>query len=124
MAVEAAAVFAKLLTPEQIAAADRHGDELVAQYKTLQQLRKARELTQVQLAEMLRKEQVSISQLEKRTDMLLSTLRTYVEAMGGNLSLVVQFQDGPPVFLTGLGDDEPSAPHRSVVSKLQHSKHI
>ena len=106
MAIPAEDVFRKILTPEQRALADKRGQELIAEYATLQQLRKARELTQVRLAELLGKDQVSISQLEKRTDMLLSTLRSYVEAMGGSLSLVVQFADGEPVYLAGLSDDE------------------
>jgi hypothetical protein len=63
------------------------------------------------------KEQVAISQIEKRTDMLLSTLRGYVEAMGGNLSLVVQFDDREPVFLTGLSDEEPRSRPRRVVER-------
>lgn len=114
MAIPAGEVFRKVLTPAQRAQADKRGKELVAQYATLQQLRKARELTQVRLAELLGKDQVSISQLEKRTDMLLSTLRGYVEAMGGSLSLVVQFDDREPVFLAGLSDDEPPAAPRSA----------
>ena len=114
MAIPAEEVFSKLLTPEQRAKAAKRAEELAAQYLTLQQLRRARELTQVQLAQTLGKEQVSISQLEKRSDMLLSTLRGYVEAMGGSLNLVVQFDDREPVFLTGLGDEEPTAAPRSV----------
>ena len=102
MAVLASDVFDRLLTPEERAAADRRGEELIAEYETLQQLRKARDLTQAQLAELWGKDQVSISQLEKRADMLLSTLRSYVEAMGGELNLVVRFKDSPPVALTGL----------------------
>ncbi|CAN7441354.1 XRE family transcriptional regulator [Rhizobium sp. LjRoot254] len=102
MAVLASDVFDKLLTPEQRKAADKRGEELIAEYRTLQQLRKARDLTQAQLAELWGKDQVSISQLEKRADMLLSTLRSYVEAMGGELDLVVRFEGGPPVTLSGL----------------------
>jgi hypothetical protein len=102
MAVLANDVFDKLLTLQQRQSADRRGQELIAEYRTLQQLRKARDLTQAQLAELWGKDQVSISQLEKRADMLLSTLRSYVEAMGGELDLVVRFKDGPPVSLSGL----------------------
>jgi DNA-binding XRE family transcriptional regulator len=117
MAIPADDVFAAILTPEQRAEADRRGQEMLAQYLTLQQLRKARDLTQVELARTLGKEQVAISQIERRTDMLLSTLRGYVEAMGGNLSLVVQFEDRAPVFLTGIGDEEPSSKPRPVVER-------
>jgi len=105
-------VFSKAMTPEDRASAAKQGAELIEQYRTLQQLRKARDLTQVQLAKTLGKEQAEISQLEKRSDMLLSTLRGYVEAMGGSLNLVIQFDDRDPVFLAGIGDDEPSVTPR------------
>ena len=58
-------------------------DRLYAEHLTLQELRKARQLTQAQLAECLNIRQVTVSQMEKRTDLLLSTLRGYVEATGG-----------------------------------------
>ena len=45
-----------------------------------------------------------ISRLEKRSDLLLCTLHGYVSAMGGNLSLVVEFPDCPPIKLHGLGE--------------------
>ncbi len=79
------------------------------EYLTLRQLRKAKELTQVQLAEKLGIRQATVAQMEKRSDLMLSTLRGYVEAMGGRLNLVVEFPDGAPVRLDGIGDaDEPA----------------
>ena len=108
MAISAEDVFARTMTAEQRAAAAKRGHELVLQYLTMQQLRKAQHLTQEQLGKLLGKDQVQISQLEKRTDMLLSTLRSYIEAMGGSLRLVVEFENGPPVFLSGLTDDTPA----------------
>jgi DNA-binding XRE family transcriptional regulator len=60
----------------------------------LQQLRNAREMTQTRLAEVLEMDQGNISKLEKRTDMYLSTLRSYVEAMGGSLEIRAVFPDG------------------------------
>ncbi|BAZ37725.1 putative transcriptional regulator [Calothrix sp. NIES-4101] len=78
--------------------------ELIAQYMTLQDIRKARELTQERMAELLGVRQDSVSKLEKRTDLLLSTLRGYLNAMGGELELVVKFSDRPPVVITGLAD--------------------
>ena len=60
----------------------------------LYQLRNAREMTQTRLAEILNVDQGSISKLEKRTDMYLSTLRSYVEAMGGKLEMRAVFPDG------------------------------
>ena len=79
--------------------------ELMAEEMTLRELRKARKLTQVRLAKTLRINQDSVSRLEKRSDLLLSTLRKAVEAMGGTLSLVAQFPDRPPVVLSALGED-------------------
>ena len=60
----------------------------------LHQLRNAREMTQTRLAEVLEMDQGNISKLEKRTDMYLSTLRSYVEAMGGALEIRAIFPDG------------------------------
>ncbi len=69
---------------------------------TLRDVRKAREFTQERMAELLGIRQDSISKLEKRTDLLLSTLRSYINAMGGELELVVKFPDRLPVVLTGI----------------------
>ncbi len=80
--------------------------ELIAEEMTLRELRKARQLTQVRLARRLGITQDGVSRLEKRSDLLLSTLRKTVEAMGGNLSLVAQFPDRAPVVLAGITDDE------------------
>ena len=80
--------------------------ELIAEEMTLRELRKARKLTQVRLARRLGITQDGISRLEKRSDLLLSTLRETVEAMGGNLSLVAQFPDRAPVVLSGIVEDE------------------
>ncbi|MDQ6759958.1 MAG: helix-turn-helix transcriptional regulator [Acidobacteriota bacterium] len=74
--------------------------ELRSEELTLQELRRARKVTQVQLAEVLGISQDGVSRLEKRTDLLLSTLRKTVEALGGSLSLVAQFPDRPPVAVT------------------------
>ena len=49
--------------------------------------------------------QDGISKLEKRADLMISTLRKTVEAMGGSLSLVAEFPDRNPVVLTGISDD-------------------
>ena len=76
--------------------------ELTAEEMTLRELRKARKLTQVRLARRLGITQDGVSRLEKRSDLLLSTLRETVEAMGGNLSLVAQFPDRAPVVLSGI----------------------
>lgn len=69
---------------------------------TLKDLRQAVEQTQQDLASTLGVGQDTISRLEKRSDMLLSTLRRYVEAMGGKLELVAQFPDRPPMVIDHL----------------------
>lgn len=71
--------------------------------RTLKDLRIAAEQTQAELAAALGVGQDAISRLEKRSDMLLSTLRHYVEGMGGKLELVAQFPDRPPVVIEHLG---------------------
>ena len=82
--------------------------ELIAEEMTLQELRKARQLTQVNVARKLGISQDGVSRLEQRSDLLLSTLRKTVEAMGGNLSLIAKFPDRPPVELAGLADHDPA----------------
>ena len=72
---------------------------------TLKDLRLAAQQTQEQLAAMLGVGQDTISRLEKRSDMLLSTLRHYVESMGGKLELVAHFPNRPPVVIEHLGVD-------------------
>jgi hypothetical protein len=79
--------------------------ELIAEELTLRELRKARKLTQVRMAKALGITQDSVSRLEQRSDLLLSTLRRTVEAMGGSLSLVAEFPDRPPVVLAGLAGE-------------------
>lgn len=70
---------------------------------TLKDLRQAAQQTQAQMAVALGVGQDTISRLEKRSDMLLSTLRHYVESMGGQLNLVAQFPNRPPEVIEHLG---------------------
>jgi len=81
------------MPPEARERAAARARELIAAMP-LQQLRNAREMTQARLAEVLEMDQGNISKLEKRTDMYLSTLRSYVEAMGGSLEIRAVFPDG------------------------------
>ncbi|AXS41626.1 XRE family transcriptional regulator [Breoghania sp. L-A4] len=104
MTISADDVFKKHMTATQRKKAKARSDELIAEYKTLQELRKARALTQVRLAEILGVTQDNVSRIEKRSDVLLSTLRSYIEAMGGELDLVVTFPDHAPVHLKTLSD--------------------
>jgi DNA-binding XRE family transcriptional regulator len=70
---------------------------------SLQRLRLAAEQTQAELAQTLGVRQDTISRLEKRSDMLLSTLRRYIEGMGGTLELVAKFPGRPPLVIEHLG---------------------
>lgn len=70
----------------------------IADYEaTMAELRRARQLTQVALAEALGTSQGEVSRIERQTDLYLSTLSRYVEAMGGELELVARFDDGERV---------------------------
>ena len=60
----------------------------------LQALRKSRQVTQVDLAKAMQVDQAAVSKLEHRDDMYVSTLRSYVQALGGELKLVASFPDG------------------------------
>ena len=60
----------------------------------LQELRHARNLSQEQLARTLSVKQSSVSKLEQRTDMYISTLRNFIKAMGGDLEIIARFPDG------------------------------
>jgi predicted XRE-type DNA-binding protein len=61
----------------------------------LADLRKARQLTQSQIGELLKISQASVSKMEGQTDMYLSTMKRFVEAMGGELEIVAKFPEGP-----------------------------
>lgn len=97
----------KELGPARRKKVEARAAELIAEEMTLQELRRARSLTQVRMARKLGVSQDGISKLEKRSDLLLSTLRKTVEAMGGSLSLVAKFPDRNPVVLSGIAEDEP-----------------
>lgn len=101
----------KQLSPLQRKKVETRAAELMAEEMTLRELRHARKLTQVRMAKKLGITQDSVSRLEQRSDLLLSTLRKAIEAMGGNLSLIAQFPDREPVVLSGLAkDDSESTP--------------
>ena len=97
----------KKLSPAQRKKIEARAAQLIAEEMTLRELRHARRLTQVKMAKTLGITQDSVSRLEKRSDLLLSTLRKTIEAMGGNLSLVAEFPDRAPVVLSGIAGDDP-----------------
>ena len=93
----------KKLPAERRAKVASRAEALVAEEIALRHLRKARRLTQERMAQLLGIGQDSVSRLESRSDLLLSTLKSYVEAMGGSLKLVVEFPDSVAV-LSSLGE--------------------
>ena len=90
------------LSPARRKKVETRTAELIEDEKSLCDLRRALALTQEKMAEELGIGQDGISRLEKRSDLLISTLRGYIEAMGGNLRLVAEFPNRPPVMLSGL----------------------
>lgn len=103
----------KELSPARHKKVEARAAQLIAEEMTLQELRRARKITQVRMAKELGIGQDGVSKLEKRADLMISTLRKTVQAMGGNLSLVAQFPDCEPVVLSGIAEDQPvRKPHR------------
>jgi hypothetical protein len=80
--------------------------ELAAEEMSLRDLRRAHRLTQARVGKALKIGQDGVSRLEQRSDLLISTLRNYVAAMGGDLQLVARFPDRPAVAVTGLAGIE------------------
>jgi hypothetical protein len=102
----------KRLSPVQRRKVETRAAQLIAEEMTLRELRKARQLTQQKLARSLRIGQEGVSKIEKRSDLLISTLRGYVEAMGGRLSLVAEFPNREPVILSGIAGEAPAPKSR------------
>jgi len=97
--------------------------QLIAEEMTLREIRKACKLTQQRIAKSLRIGQEGVSKIEKRSDLLISTLRSYVQAMGGRLSLVAEFPDREPVILSGLAEVAPAKPGKNRAEGLsRHSR--
>ena len=78
--------------------------EMIDHADSLGEIRKAMSKTQTEIARELGVGQVAVAQLEKRSDLLLSTLQRYVRAAGAELSLVIHTRQGAEIVLQGLGD--------------------
>ncbi|MGE4410241.1 MAG: XRE family transcriptional regulator [Sphingobium sp.] len=103
MAIPFEDILAKLPDDER-REIEKEGRRLAAEYLTLRELRKARRLSQKAVAEKLKTNQAGVSKIEKRADLMLSTLRGYIEAAGGSLELVARFPDAPPVRIDQMRD--------------------
>ena len=97
----------KDFTPERRRRIDAMKRELLTEMP-LHELRRARALTQRDLAEMLKVNQPAVSKLEQRADMYVSSLRSYIEAVGGRLKIVAEFPEGEVVItnFSKLGESE------------------
>ena len=92
MAKKFSALRAKM-SPEAQARIKARADQMMREMP-LHELRRARGLSQESLAAVLNVSQAAISKLERRTDMYLSTLRSHIQAMGGDLEVIAKFPDG------------------------------
>lgn len=81
------------MTPTMRQEAEQQTQIMLAEMP-LHELRRARGLSQKMLAEALHVQQPSVAKLERRTDMYISTLRSHIEAMGGELEVIAKFPDG------------------------------
>jgi hypothetical protein len=86
--------------------------ELIAEKMSLRDLRKAMQLTQVDIAKRLKKGQDEISRIENRDDVLLSSLQSYVASMGGEIEVICRFKNRPPVRVTATSGTNKSAKTR------------
>ena len=119
MPVNVNELIRKLSPAERKKVAARAG-EIIAEEMSLRQLRQARKLTQARVAKVLGVTQDSVSRLEKRSDLLLSTLRKTVKAMGGEVRIVAEFPDRRPVVLFELTSSDQA---RRSSSQLRSAKH-
>jgi DNA-binding XRE family transcriptional regulator len=83
----------KKLSPESLARVNTR-IETALREMPLAELRQARQLTQEKIAQNLKIKQASVSKMETQTDMYISTMRKYVEAMGGELEIIAKFPEG------------------------------
>ena len=94
-------------TPERRRRIDEIKRELRAEMP-LRELRRARALTQRDLAETLRVNQPAVSKLEQRADVYVSSLRSYIEAVGGKLKIIAEFPEGEVAIanFSDVGEEE------------------
>lgn len=93
-----------LLSPERRGRVIAHGQELIAGEMALRELRQAFNITQERLADRLENGQHSVSRLERRNDMKLSTLSGYVSALGGELKIIASFPGRDDFALSTMVD--------------------
>jgi DNA-binding XRE family transcriptional regulator len=92
------------LPKKRKATIERETKHLIEEEYSLREIRKALTLTQDELAKELGVGQDEISRIERRTDMLVSTLRRVIVGMGGELDIVARFPNHDPVHIAKIGD--------------------
>ena len=92
------------LPPEEQAEIEARYQVLKQEVEGLRELRQIAGKAQEDIASALNIKQPSVSKIEKQADMYLSTLRSYVEAIGGKLELTVKLPSHPALHLQSLGD--------------------
>ena len=107
------------LSPAQRKKVENRAAEIIAEEMSLRDLRKARKLTQARVAKTLGITQDSVSRLEKRSDLLISTLRKTIKAMGGEVRIVAEFPDRAPVVISELSEEDPP---RKSPAKRAHAQ--
>ncbi len=99
MAIKARDYIAKLPDREQ-KAIKAEAKKLIAEELTLSGIREALRQSQVEVAAKLGVQQPAVSKIERQTDLYLSTLRSFIAAMGGDLEIIARFPDRSPVIIT------------------------
>lgn len=94
----------KSLSVDRKNSIQERANDLISEEMTLRDLRLALKKTQEDLGTALHMKQDGISRLEKRSDMLISTLNKYIKAMGGTLKLTAEFPNRPSVEIHGIAD--------------------
>ena len=92
------------LPPKRRAEIERRFEELVNEVESLKELRRLSERSQAKIAKTLKISQPAVSKIERQTDMYLSTLRSYVEAIGGELDVIVRLPNRRPIKVKSLED--------------------
>jgi hypothetical protein len=105
------------LSPGRQAEVETRYQELKQEVEGLRELRQIAGKAQLDIAEALNIKQPSVSKIEKQADMYLSTLRSYVEAVGGKLELVVRLPSRPALRLDHFGDVTAKQPPARTTSR-------
>lgn len=92
-------------SPEERAQIESGAAQIIAENRTLRELRKSLNITQNELADALETSQANVAKIEGKTDLMVSTVARVVSALGGTMKMVVQLP-GRPVTVLTIGNDE------------------